>query len=222
MKKNLILIILAVVVIVAIISMVTRNTNKQDVMDPSMESEKVMTDDMKSDEMMKEETDLEEMKTNLTKEDMEEEMVKEVMIMNDGNMAPDFSLMTLDGENVTLADLKGEKVMIKFWASWCSICLSGLDEIDMLAGEMNEFKVLTIVSPDHNGEKSKEDFIEWFPSRETENLTVLLDDEGVITKQYGVRGYPTTAFIGTDGVLVKIIPGHIDNSSIISIFEDIK
>ena len=81
---------------------------------------------------------------------------------------------------------------IKFWASWCSICLAGLDEVNTLASENNDFEVITIVSPGFRGEKNSEDFKKWFSGLEYKNLTVLLDEEGTIANKYEVRGYPTS------------------------------
>ena len=66
------------------------------------------------------------------------------------NLAPMFDLNDLEGDQVALADLAGEKVYVKYWASWCSICLAGLDELNTLAAQDNDFKVITIVSPDYN------------------------------------------------------------------------
>src|SRR5690606_574517 len=73
--------------------------------------------------------------------------------VNDGKAAPDFELVDLQGNTHSLSQYKGEKVYIKFWASWCSICLAGMNELNTLAGEDPEFNVLTIVSPSSNAEK---------------------------------------------------------------------
>lgn len=141
-------------------------------------------------------------------------------IMNVGEKATDFTLKDIDGNSYTLSDFSGEKVYIKFWASWCPICLTGLDEVDTLAKEA-DFKVLTIVSPGSNGEQNTENFIEWFNGLETENMIVLLDEDGAIANQYGVRAYPTSSYIGSDGILIKTLPGHASNESIYENIEKI-
>ena len=172
-----------------------------------------------------------EMKEDMT-EDMTEEMTEESvaagegmessqMMKNEGKAAPAFDLMSTSGETITLESLKGERVYVKFWASWCSICLAGLEEFDELSESADGFKPITIVSPDYNGEQSREDFIEWFEGLDHDNIIVLLDDGGEIAKAYGVRGYPTSVYIGSDGVLVKQLPGHVSNMAIEDTFKEI-
>jgi peptide methionine sulfoxide reductase msrA/msrB len=152
----------------------------------------------------------------------ENQPMMENALMNEGPMAPDFSLVDLEGNTITLSELNGERVYLKFWASWCPICLSGLEEIDTLSGQVNDFKVFTIVSPDFNGEQNEEDFKAWFETQGRENMVVLLDYEGIVTKEYGVRGYPTSTFIGSDGVLAQQFPGHLSIDQIMTVFEKIK
>lgn len=132
-----------------------------------------------------------------------------------------FELTNLKGETVSLTTLNGEPVYVKFWASWCSICLAGMAELDALAAESKDFKVLTIVSPGYNGEMEKEAFISWFDGLEYENIEVLLDDGGTVAKAYGVRGYPTSAYIDANGGLIKVLPGHTDNEAIKETFKTV-
>jgi thiol-disulfide isomerase/thioredoxin len=127
-----------------------------------------------------------------------------------------FALMSVDGTPVTLNDTVGKKVYLKFWASWCSICLAGMSEFV----EFNESKtlsedivVLTVVSPGKSGEKSVEDFKTWFAGRGWD-IPVLLDDGGDVARDYGVRGYPTSVFIDSMGRIVKSQPGHMTNAEI--------
>ncbi|MFD1032322.1 TlpA family protein disulfide reductase [Metaplanococcus flavidus] len=143
--------------------------------------------------------------------------------LNDGKTAPEFSMTDLQGETHALSEYAGEKVYIKFWASWCSICLSGMNELNTLAGEDPEFNVLTIVSPGSNAEKSTESFSKWFEGVDnTSNIQVLLDEGGPAFDDYGIIGYPTSVFIGTDGVLVKSQTGHMSNEQIYETFDTIQ
>ncbi|WP_438349334.1 redoxin family protein [Paenibacillus sp. FA6] len=142
--------------------------------------------------------------------------------MNQGKAAPMFDLKDLNGNEVALADLAGDKVYVKYWASWCSICLAGLDELNTLSAQDNDFKVISIVSPDFNGEQSTEDFTKWFKKQTSDqDITVLIDENGKWAKQFGVRGYPTSYYIGSDGVLAKTAPGHNSNEQIVSTINEI-
>jgi len=146
----------------------------------------------------------------------------EPMVMNPGKAAPAFELKDIQGNTHSLADYQGQKVYIKFWASWCSICLAGLEDVNALAAEDQDFAVLTVVSPEFSGEQSREDFIRWYTGLDAMSQTVLLDDGGAVARAYGVRAYPTSAYIGSDGILVKSLPGHRDNDGIKETFEGIK
>jgi len=157
---------------------------------------------------------------NMSKEN---NMPMEQTKLNKGEVAPMFDLMDLNGNQVALADLAGEKVYVKYWASWCSICLAGLDELNTLSLQDNDFKVISIVSPNFKGEQSIDDFTKWFKNQATyQDITVLIDENGTWAKESGVRGYPTSYYIGSDGVLAKAAPGHISNEKIASVFNEIK
>ncbi len=145
---------------------------------------------------------------------MEKDTKDDSAMMNEGEIAPSFTFMTLDGDTVSLDDLKGEKVYVKFWASWCPICIGGLEEIDTLTAEVEGFQVITVVTPNFRGEKSVEDFKAWYDPMKTPNLTVLLDVDGSYAKEFGVRAYPTSVYIGSDSTLIKVAPGHVDNETI--------
>lgn len=142
-------------------------------------------------------------------------------MMNKGETAPEFSLLDLKGNTVGLSDVQGKKVYVKYWASWCSICLAGLEDLNNLAGQNNDFQVITIVTPDYKGEKSSQAFTEWFDQQPYDNITVLLDEKGVWAKKFGVRAYPSSFYIGSDGILAKSQPGHASNEQIMESLQEI-
>jgi len=188
------------------------DTNKEDMMDEDsdMEKEDMMDEnsDMdKHDDKMDEDSDME-------KDDMMDEDKDMETMSNQGSMAPDFKLTDINGNVHQLSDYKGQKVYIKYWASWCSICLAGLSEIDELSAETNDYLVLTIVTPGANGEQSQEDFTKWFNGLDYKNMNVLFDTDGQIAKELNVRAFPTSVFIGSDVVLIQALPGQKSNDEI--------
>ena len=128
----------------------------------------------------------------------------------------------IHGKTYKLEDLRGKKVYIKFWASWCSICLASLPDTDELAKEASDdYVILTVVSPGQKGEQSEGDFQKWYQGLDYKNLPVLLDPSGKLLASYGVRSYPTQAFIDKEGKLVKTQPGFMDKETILKTLKSI-
>ena len=139
-----------------------------------------------------------------------------------GEAVTDFALTGVDGKTYRLSDYKGKKVYLKFWASWCSICLASLPDTDELAKEAgDDFVVLTVVSPGQKGEQSEEAFKKWYQGLDYKALPVLLDPSGQLLASYGVRSYPTQAFIDKEGKLVKTQPGFMDKETILQTLKSI-
>ena len=133
----------------------------------------------------------------------------------------------IDLSKVTLKDVNGmnysfgkdgKPTYVKFWASWCPICLSGLEDIDSLSKEMKDFEVVTVVSPGLVGEKKTEDFKKWYKSLGYKNIKVLLDEKGELTKMLNVRVYPTSVVVNKDGKAEKVLPGHLEKAEIKKLF----
>ena len=139
-----------------------------------------------------------------------------------GEEVPDFELMGVDGKTYRLSDYKGKKVYLKFWASWCSICLASLPDTDELAKEeSDDYIILTVVSPGQKGEQAEGDFQKWYQGLDYKALPVLLDPSGKLLASYGVRSYPTQAFIDKEGKLVKTQPGFMDKETILKTLKSI-
>ena len=139
-----------------------------------------------------------------------------------GEEVPDFELTGVDGKTYRLSDYKGKKVYLKFWASWCSICLASLPDTDELAKEeSDDYIILTVISPGQKGEQAEEAFQKWYQGLDYKNLPVLLDPSGKLLASYGVRSYPTQAFIDKEGKLVKTQPGFMDKASIVETLKSI-
>ena len=132
--------------------------------------------------------------------------------------APQAAFTDFDGNAVPLDSFLGKPVYIKFWASWCSICLSTLRETDELAGMDNDFTVITVVAPGVDGEKDAESFKAWYNTLDYKNTAVLFDEGGEAMRAFGVRAFPSSAFIDADGNLLKFSVGHTPSADVRAVF----
>ena len=134
----------------------------------------------------------------------------------------DFTLKDVKDQTINLADFRGKPTVIKIWASWCSVCLSGMADYVALSSSATDFNVISLVAPNKNGEKSAEDFKSWFSKLPYEQLTVLLDSDGTVSDKYGVRAFPTFVYITSDGTLGKVAVGYQDSETIKKTIEDLE
>lgn len=120
-----------------------------------------------------------------------------------GTKAPDFSLQTLDGENVKLSDYEGKKVVLNFWATWCKPCREEMPDLQTIYSENNEEIVILAVNMDaHNDVKG-------FTDSYAVTFPVLLDVEDKVSKIYRVISLPTTYFIDEKGDIAQKHLGQI-------------
>ena len=182
-------------------------------------SDKMMEDDMKkgkSDDMMKDKSD------KMMQDEMKDsKSMKKDRMMNNKEMY-DFTLKDLAGNDYKLSDNKGKKVYMKFWASWCSICLTGLEDLDKLAGENNDFEIVTVVAPGRNREMDTATFKKWFKELGHKNLKVLFDETGEVTEHYGIKVYPTSVYVGSNGTDTTVKAGHNSNDDIKDTIKNLK
>lgn len=143
-------------------------------------------------------------------------------LLNDGELAVNFEFLDYQGNTVTLKDLKGEKVYLKFVASWCSICNRAMPELDELFASDRDYIAYAVVTPNANGEKSIDDFKAWFPVKDYPNIVVLFDVNAKFSRKLGALSVPTSVYIGSDGVLIKSKAGHTSNKEIESFIKTFK
>lgn len=156
--------------------------------------------------------------------DMSQQTAKAGARQPSGKKVKEFNLQGVDGKTYRLSDYKGKKVYLKFWASWCSICLSTLGDTNDLAKaeEGKDYVVLSVVAPTFNGEKSEADFKNWYQSLDYKDFPVLLDSKGKLLKEYGIRSYPSALFINSDGTLAKSHIGYMNKEDILKTLENMQ
>jgi thiol-disulfide isomerase/thioredoxin len=121
-----------------------------------------------------------------------------------GKPAPDFTLNTLDGGKVHLADLKGKVVVLDFWATWCGPCRAALPLVNEAASSRKDKGVVFYAV----NQQEDADQIRAFLKKADLNPPVALDAEGAAATLYGVQGIPQTVIIDKAGNIADIHVGY--------------
>jgi len=132
-----------------------------------------------------------------------------------GNTIPDFSVTSLDGKTINKDSLKGEVVVLNFWASWCTPCMSEIPELKDLAAH-SKVKVVGIAL-DENGLASVKPFVEAHQI----NYTVALGSQELFQEFNGV-GIPYTLVLDPSQHIVKIYRGPTNRESLEADLKTIK
>lgn len=124
-----------------------------------------------------------------------------------GSQAPSFSLASLDGTTVNSSALKGNVVILNFWATWCQPCMSEIPELKEVAAG-SKAKVVGIAL-DQDGVKTIQPFV----VNNKINYTVLVGDEEVFQRFNGI-GIPYTLVLDPSQRIVKIYRGPTTRKAI--------
>ncbi len=126
-----------------------------------------------------------------------------------GATAPDFTLLNLDGQPVSLSEFRGRLVLINFWATWCGPCEIEMPAIQAVY-EMHQeegFVVLAVAVDD--SAKNVRRFI----NERGLTFQTLMDD-GNVSRAYRVFGLPASFFVGADGKIAAVHNGVLTEEEI--------
>ncbi len=126
-----------------------------------------------------------------------------------GDAAPDFTLATLDDQEVTLSELCGSVVVLDFWATWCGPCRMGLPKLQEFANwaqqEGVDVKVYAVNMGERvRGNDQKRQKVQQFWQRQDLRLPTLMDYDDTVAEAFEVGSIPHTVVIGPDGTLFKV------------------
>jgi peroxiredoxin len=122
----------------------------------------------------------------------------------DTAVAPDFTLTNLDGTNLRLTELRGQVVLINFWASWCGPCRQEMPVLDRLHQRYKDTG-FTVLGINVEGEAA--------PARAITDKTgvtfpVLIDADQKISKLYDLKAMPSTVIVDRDGKIRFVHRGY--------------
>lgn len=112
------------------------------------------------------------------------------------------------GSEISLDAFKGKIVIVNFWATWCQPCMKEMPSLDRLAARLpSESFAVVAVNEDRGGVAVAKPVLERIGVR---GLAFYADPGGHLSRDLGVRGFPTTVLIGRDGNLLGNHEGEVD------------
>ncbi|OCA83377.1 cytochrome C biogenesis protein [Bacillus sp. FJAT-27225] len=141
--------------------------------------------------------------------------------VNKGDLAPDFQVQTLDGKSIRLSELRGKKVILNFWASWCPPCKAEMPHMqDFYSGTENkdiEILAVNLTDTERNSGHIKE-----FAKEYRLTFPVLLDEDGEVGRTYQAVTIPTSYFIDSAGIIRQKVVGPMDKEMMSELSQSMK
>lgn len=138
------------------------------------------------------------------KQNAEQKEREEAGKLHEGDVAPDFTLKSINGKNISLSSLRGKYVMLDFWGSWCGWCIKGIP--DMKACYAKHKDKLEILGIDCNDPVDR-----WknaVAKHQLPWLNVRADEGSDIFTKYAIQGFPTKIILSPEGKVVKVFVGE--------------
>ena len=134
-------------------------------------------------------------------------------------VAEDFTLTTLQGEEVTLSDYKGKIVFLNFWATWCEPCIEEMPHMQSVYEKHPDIAMLAV------NLTSKDlgiDAVKQFVDDLKVTFPILLDEAHVVGKQYSILALPTSYIIDPEGRVFKEVVGPMDEAMMEDLISKLK
>ncbi|HZY43376.1 MAG TPA: TlpA disulfide reductase family protein [Anaerolineae bacterium] len=124
-----------------------------------------------------------------------------------GDMAPDFELATLDERTIKLSDLRGQPVLVNFWATWCGPCKEEMPLI-VAASAAHTAEGLRVLAIDTTAFDDVQD-VKKFVANYQMTFDVLLDMDDSVGTGWNTLGLPSSYFIDRMGKVVSVRIGQM-------------
>ena len=129
-----------------------------------------------------------------------------------GDTAPNFTLTTLDGKQVSLSDFRGKPVMLNFWYSTCPGCLQEIPGMQRFYAAQQaagkHFVILGVNSVD-DAQTAQQ-----FAQQNGLTYTLVMDKNQQAATLYNLTATPTSYFIDTHGIIRSTMVGPVDDATL--------
>ncbi len=138
--------------------------------------------------------------------------------LKSGQSAPEFELPEINGGKLNLNSLKGKKILLHFWADWCTECRAEFPKLQKayLDPQNSDLKIICI----NTGQTREhvQSFVDYFKL----SFPMLLDSTTEVSNVYGIKGLPTSVLINSDLTIYKTHIGWLDEALILQLKEKMK
>ena len=145
--------------------------------------------------------------------------VAKIEASSEVKVAQDFTLTTLQGEQVSLSDYKGKIVILNFWATWCGPCKEEMPHMQKFHEKNPDVAMLAVnlTSMDLGI-----DVVKQFVHDSGLTFPILLDEADVVGKQYNIITIPTSYMIDRGGRIFREVVGPMDERMMEELISDLK
>lgn len=129
-----------------------------------------------------------------------------------GDVAPNFTLTTLDGKQMSLSQFRGKPVMLNFWYSTCPGCLAEIPGMQRFYSAQQtagkDFVILGVNSVDDA--QTTQQFAQQYGL----TYSLALDNNQQVATLYNLTATPTSYFIDRQGIIRSVVVGPVDASTL--------
>jgi thiol-disulfide isomerase/thioredoxin len=129
-----------------------------------------------------------------------------------GEVVPDFSAPAVGGGSIDWSAFEGSPVVLPVWAPWCSHCQVELPLLDRVMQDYPGVELVTIVTA--IGDQPGPDAGVFMADNDITAPTAIDDTTRKLASGFGIQGFPTLFFIGSDGVVVRQMSGEVDEATL--------
>jgi thiol-disulfide isomerase/thioredoxin len=124
--------------------------------------------------------------------------------------APAFTVRTLSGKSLRLAELRNKPVIVDFWATWCGPCRASMPHLSTMQSRY-EKQGLTVIGMSVDDGESRD--VQKFATQLGIKFPIAMANDDVLDAYGPIRSIPTTFFINRKGDIVRRVVGYIDGET---------
>lgn len=140
------------------------------------------------------------------------------------NIAPDFIVSDINGDNLSLKDFENQPIVINFWASWCPPCREEMGHFQEAYDTYSKKGVKFFMINATDGERETLETATKYFNEHNYTMDIYFDtkdNDFSASRSYGIRSLPTTFFINKDGSISDYRIGSLDKNTLFSAIENI-